>query len=162
MDVLTLTSPAEVRAALGVSSTELPDHLVTLSMHSTVLSLAFENTHARLEPLCQELKEEPDPTPLQAKFLKLAKLFATYALADHLLASLPLFSVNRLADGKAEFARAPDAYEDVRAGVEGYYNMLRGRILALLTLLEPNTELVPEVTPVISRAVGLAVDPVTG
>ena len=162
MSLLQYTSAAEVRAALGVNTTELPDSTLGLPMYDTVVEFALESVSPALQPLFETTAAIPTPTATQSKFLNATKLFVTYAVAKHLLVSLPLFSVQRLSDGKAEFQRQADAFEDVREGVETFYNSLRKRLEALLLLLDPDAVTGVEQTPVIATAVGLEFDPVTG
>lgn len=162
MPLITYTTSNEIRAALGVSTTELPDSTVTLSMYDTVADMAVDDVSPKLEGLFEATVAVVTPTSTQQKFIDVTKLYVTYAVAKHMLTSLPLFSVKSLTDGKAEFQRQSDIFEDVRDGVDAMLAGLRGRLETLMQILDPTITPTPAVTPVFTVASELATDPVTG
>lgn len=162
MPVSTYTTSNEIRAALGVSTTELPDSTLVLPMYDTVADLAVDEVHSKLEDLFEATVVLPTPTATEQKFIDVVKLYVTYALAKHLLSSLPLFSVQRLTDGKAEFQRQTDIFEDVRDGVDATLAGLRARLEDLMQLVDPTVAPAPAETAIFTVASTLAVDPVTG
>lgn len=166
MNLLTAyTTPQEVRATLGVSSTELTDATLSLPIYVTHLEIELEEINPLVFTQMARISsiQVPDaPTALEAKFLATAKMFSAYAVAKHMLVSLPLFSVETLEDGKALFTRFNEAYADIKEGVEGMYSKLKYRLGLLLQQLEVNPVVVPEyIASLTSVTSTLAVDPVT-
>lgn len=162
MPLLTYTTPAQVRAALGVSSTELPDAVLTLSMYDTMADDALDSVHEDAQVAFDSLSLLGLPTKEQSKFLSAAKLYVAYYLAKQLLGSLPLFSVKQLTDGKAEFARQTDIFADVRDGVDSMIGNLRSKLLSSLAVVDPGAPIPATVVAVMSVSTGLGVNPITG
>ena len=100
-------------------------------------------------------------TAKEQLFYDLEHLFCTYSRAKDLLAALPMFSVQRLSDGRAEFSRQNDAYVDTKAGVQGMYERLRVKLSAVYVTLMPGDAAYTEATFEYTSAVGLAINPVT-
>jgi hypothetical protein len=105
---------------------------------------------------------EGSRTSQEQRFYLLVRLFVTYAIARNLLTSLPLFSVARLSDGRAEFTRQTDPYDDVRLGVQGMFNKLRLKVSAAYVVLVPTDTAYGQVSFGLTSSTGLALDPVTG
>lgn len=133
MTLATYTTPAEVRAILGVSTTELPDVVVNLPIYETGLELALEDVASTLQALyAAALAVLPaDRTTTETKLVKLVSLYSAYVVARDMLTSLSQFAVSRLTDGKAEFQRY-DGFAEVREGVNAMLSTLRAKIIALL------------------------------
>lgn len=155
--------PAEVRAVLGVSATELPDSIISLAHYNTMLELDIEDVNLGMltEYTTVSALPENSRTATQQRFYDLVHLFSTYSRAKDLLAALPMFSVQRLSDGRAEFSRQNDIYEDVRAGVQGMYNVLRVKVSKVYTVLVPADAAYADSNFERTSAVGLAINPVT-
>lgn len=158
----TYTTPTEVRAALGVSTTELRDVTVELAMNVTFLEGDLEEV---AEGIVEEFAtvsgiSEGSRTAAQKKFYDLVKLYAPYQIAKRLLVSLPMFGVRSLTDGKAEFQRQDDAHQDVRDGIDAALTSLTFRLRLAYQIATGAT---PTARPVFSTTVGvpIATDPVT-
>lgn len=166
MQLLTYyTSYDEVRAALGVSSTELTDLRLALPIYAVQLEYDLEAINPLVITQFQRIHDIDPPsgrTTLEAKFFATARLFSAYAVAKHLLVSLPMFSVEKLEDGKAGFTRFNDAYQDMRDGVDAMYVNLMYRLGLLLQELEGTPVEVPAYGATITSVTSpLSVDPVT-
>lgn len=160
------TTYQEVRATLGVSTTELTDATLALDLYATVLDMELDAVNPLVITQFDRITaiEAPaTPTPLEAKFAASVRIFAAYALAKHLVSTLPLFSVKQLEDGKANFDRFDDAYADLKEDIEAMYMNFRARVGLLLSQLETTPVVLPEpVSLITSVTAPLAVDPVTG
>lgn len=161
MDLLTFTSAAEVRAALGVNSTELPDATVLLPMYYTVATMAMEDVNSSIPTQFATIDALPSKTAVQQRFLDVTRLFVTYTTAKQLLTSAPLFSVKVLTDGKASFERQADPYAQLREDITGMWNAVRYRLNTYFASLSGSSA-AARFTPMIAVASTLATDPVTG
>lgn len=158
-----VTDTAEVRAALGVSATELPDSVINLAHYSTQVILDLEDVNTGIPALYTTVSaiSSGSRTVTEQRFYDLVHLFCTYSRAKDLLAALPMFSVRALSDGRAEFSRQDDAYLDTKAGVKGMYERLRVKLTSVYVTLVPADAPYTDTTFEYASAVGLAINPVT-
>lgn len=157
------TTYAEVRAVLGVSTTELPDSILALSIYAMQATLALEDVYVDIPTDYATISALPSKTVPQQRFVDLVKLYVPYRVAKELLTSLPMFSVKQLSDGRAEFQRQADVFADVRDGVDAAISSLRYRLAAAYKSLFPlNGVTVTAPTLTVTLATGLATNPVTG
>ena len=163
MPLTTYTTYDEVRAALGVSKTELPDTVVSLTQWDTLTVIGLEDVNLGIPAfyaIVSAIASNARSTAEQ-RFYDLTRLYACYNLAQTLLVSLPMFSVKRLTDGRAEFDRQSDIYADVRDGVRGMQSMLRLKLSASFVILSPGAILFNSGNFDRTVSTGLAIDPVT-
>jgi hypothetical protein len=157
------TTYDEIRAALGVSATEITDLVLARPVYDILLETDLEAVNANIPSLYATISALPSlsRTTAQQRFYDLVRLFACYSLAKTLLSSLPFFAVERLTDGRAEFQRQKDLFGDVRQSIDGIYNTVR------LRLSQAQLAVTPLETPYVTTAydyvvaTGLALDPVT-
>lgn len=163
MALLDYTTYEEVRAVLGVSATELPDLTLSQPQYGTALTLDLRDISVSVPTLYTTISAIPQisRTADQQWYYDLTRLTAAYAIARNLLTSLPLFSVARLTDGRAEFERQKDIFDDVREAVNAMYNRLMKKLADLLLQLEPGAIVFTEVTQTYTLSIGLGTDPVT-
>lgn len=163
MALLDYTTYAEVRAVLGVSATELSDTVLSQTQYGTVLSMDLMDISTSVPTLYTTISAIPEVsrTANQQWFYDLTRLTAAYAIARNLLTSLPLFSVSRLTDGRAEFERQKDIFAEVRESVNAMYSKLAKKLAELLLVLEPTAIVFAEVTQIYTLSIGLGTDPVT-
>lgn len=156
------TTPSEVRAALGVSTTELPDVTVNLQIYDTLAVLSMEDANSNIPTKYLALKAQVSPalTSAEQRFLDITHLFVTYSTAKEMLVSLPLFSVQALTDGKAGFDRQTDVFEDVRDGVNNMLASLRIRLINAYAAIVTGVALVSASTQTFAISTGLGTDPV--
>lgn len=164
MALLTYTTYEEVRATLGVSSTELSDKVLSQPLYGTFAQLALEDIALDLPRLFDTIMLATTPTDAQARLAALIQLFVPYTLAKKLLSSLPLFAVQALTDGRAGFDRQRDAniYDNVREDVELVLADVTARLKAAY-LTVTGVSLVEKVMTIPTLAVASlrGVDPVT-
>ena len=160
---LTRTTYDEVRAVLGVSDEEITNATLDLKVFTDQLELELTDIDPSLPTYLDTITGvvEGARTPEQKKLFAVGNMFSAYAYAKILLTSLPLFSPKRVTDGKAEFERFLDPFQEVRDGVSAGYVSMRVRLQTALAALN-NAYSAPQASTVVFTAsVGLAVDPVT-
>lgn len=128
MSILDYTSYDEVRAALGVSDEELEDVTLALPMYEDRLMADLEDIGADLHALYLATKLVVGPTAEQTRFLRSARLFATYALAKVLTGTLPMFGLKSMEDGKARGERFADPYRETVRTINSDYDKWRARL----------------------------------
>ena len=163
MALTTYTTYDEVRAALGVSKTELADTVLSLTQWETLVVLGLEEVNSGIPAMFTTVSSIPvsSRSIAEQRFYDLTRLYACYDLAQNLLASLPLFSVRALTDGRANFERQIDVYKDVKEGVMAMHDMLRGKLSASFIIVSPGNLLFGINKFVRTVAAGLGRDPVT-
>jgi len=154
------TTYNDIRAALGVSSTDLPDSALSLNLYELMLSQEFEAIDLTLESTYVTTEALPAPTPAEMRFLSACDLFATYAVAKHLTASLPMFSFRQLTDGKAQGTRFDNPYKDAIAYVMSQYDTAKSRLIDAFAAIGVVTT--TTVTKSYFAVVSPATDPVVG
>ena len=136
------TSYAEIRAALGVSSYELPDATLALPMYAQYLQLrlrettgTFSETTGSLIDIFEALDAEGFPTDAEEDFFLLIKQFATYTVAEACLSGLSLLAMKTESDGKTTQTRfsAEATFKDVAMNVRQTLNSLAAQIEQALT-----------------------------
>lgn len=164
MSLLTYTTYSEVRAALGVSATELPDSVVSLTQWDTLVVIGLEDVNQGIPALYDTVSVVPilSRSFAEQRFYELTRLYACYNLAQTLLVSLPLFAVKSLTDGRAEFERQADIYAEVKDGVRAMHNVIRAKLSAAFVALSVGAIPYNSGSYSVVVSVGLGTDPVTG
>jgi len=164
MRLVEFTSYDDIRAALGVSSDEITD--ATLSLPLYEFNLASEFKQISLTLIADyEIQRETDHSTwsdVQQELHEAVYLFATYAVAKQLTASLPLFSAKEIGDGKASLVRyAQNPYRDTITKVEQAYDTFRSKLVAAYNAVQALTA-PPMVVRSYLSVITPARDPVTG
>jgi len=154
------TTFLEIRAALGVSSTELPDEVLAIPSHEVIATMALEDVSALIPDYYVTMVALSSKTKDQQRFIDLVKLYTTYVIAKSLLTSLPLFSVRSLTDGRASFERFVGPFQDTRDGVDASLISLKYRLAAVYTALT-SIGVAPRASFIVALSSSLAIDPVT-
>lgn len=158
----TYTDYQEVRAVLGLTLTELPDDVLALPMYETMLVVKLEDLALALPTDYQAVEALPSEsrTATQARFYDLTRLFSAYATAKELLTALPMLGVRSLTDGKAQFTRQSDQWQEIVSGVETTFDILRFRLKLVYSATYGGTA--PASIVGISTTTAGMTDPVTG
>ena len=162
MALLTYTTYDDIRAALGVSSDEIEDATLSLSLYELNLISELEDVDVDLVSDYATVAALSSRTAVQDRFLQATRLFATYVVAYQATTSLPLFSPKDISDGKATVSRYADSpYKEVIKRVEQLYGKYKARLEAAVAA--NNAESAPSITsrPYFSVSVPDS-DPVTG
>ena len=157
------TSYDEIRATLGVSDEELENATLALPMYVRDLGFELADIASDVESTYGTVSTLPGPlTTVQQRFYDAVQLFSTFTVAKQLLTSLPLFAPKSIGDGRANFDRQTDPFQDVREGVMAGVTLSRSRVQAAYEALNSTTVTRNIVAPIFVRSTGIAVDPVTG
>ena len=157
------TSYDEIRATLGVSDEELEDATLALPMYMRDLGFELADIASDVESTYATVAALPGPlTTVQQRFYDAVQLFSTFNVAKQLLTSLPLFAPKSIGDGRADFDRQADPFQDVRDGVLAGLSLARSRVAAAYGTLNSTTLTNCIVAPIFVRSTGIATDPVTG
>ena len=119
----------DVRAALGVDDKDLPDSVLALDIYSAGLTQDLEDVDVNLPDTYLTVSAESSPTAQQTRFLSCCSMFAAYAVASRLTATMPLFAPQQETDGKAQAGRFDNAYKDVAGAVVGQCEEARTSLL---------------------------------
>lgn len=156
------TTYQDIRVALGVSTEEIEDAEIEIDTNRTVLAEAFDGLDAGMLAAVQDLPEdEENRTSLQLKFGRLARMFATYTVANQLLNSVEMFSFLKVADGRASAERAQEAFATLRTNIQAMLARVSAKLLEAYAALNPTAAVVTPEPLSFATAVGVAVDPVT-
>ena len=156
----TYTTYDDIRAALGVSTDELEDETLGLQLYEDALTADFDDISLELMTTFATVSAELNPTSNQTRFLKYARLFATYSVARTLLTSLPMFAPRSVEDGKARMERSDNPHRDTVKAVSGEYSKWRDRLEAAFLLLGQTTTV--RTSRSYLSVVSPGADPVTG
>lgn len=151
----------DIRAALGVTDEELEDATLSLAVYEHNLGLKLDKVHENLVQAFMEAKSKDEPTRAEARLVRAVSLFATYVVALHLTASLPLFSPKEIGDSKSHFTRySSDPYQETIKRVTVQHDEFREEAASAYAALVSSTA-TTRVRPYMRAASG-SVDPVTG
>lgn len=162
MALVDFTSHDDIRAALGVSEDEIEDATISLPLYENNLAVELDEIDLDLATDHATVKALVTKTDAQNRFLRAAQLFATYAVAKQLTASLPLFSPKEISDGKASMVRfAQNPYKDTIAEVLRQYQANRVRLEKAYADINATTAAPTTVLPYLTVSSPDS-DPVTG
>lgn len=163
MAITSYTSYDEVRAVLGVSTDELEDATLALTLYDYGLQAELNEISANLSADFATVSgiDFTSRTTVQQWFFQTTQVFAAYSVARQAGSGLPLFGPKDISDGKATVSRFADApYKAVLARVDSEYNKARTRLESAYASFNSSTS-----TPIARsyfKASGLTTDPVTG
>jgi hypothetical protein len=126
-----IESYADVRALLGVSSDELEDEVISVSVFVRVLEQDLKALDFGLHSTYLEaaVKLPQSRSAAEVGLFEAVQTYATFHVAEQLCTSLPQFSPKTISDGKAFAQRHADApYKVTMDGVA------KGKALALENL----------------------------
>lgn len=160
MKVSDFTSYDDIRAALGVSDEELSDETLSLPVYEQALLVEFDDIDLTLADTLIAALDSETPNDAQKRFIRAGQLFATYAVAQQLTSSLPLFAPKSLGDGKANMSRFADSpYRDTVRKICAMFDKYKVHLSDALQKLNSGTYVA---TPRNLFAIsGLDTDPVT-
>ena len=158
--ITTYTSYEEIRATLGVDSTDLEDATLALAIYAKELEVDLLALDADLTTQYATVKALPSPTVAQAKFLTATELFAVYSVAKRLTTSLPLFASKQMTDGKASDTRFENTWKPVIDAINSNYERTKANLVAAYQGIVVTTG--ATTSRVYARIVTPIYDPVTG
>lgn len=156
------TDTVTVRALLGVNDIELEDTTLLLPTSDLLISEGLLDLGEGVPTMYATIQALSSRTANQTRFYEQVRLYSATLVANHMLASLPMFAPRKLTDSKATMERVDDPYKELAANLAGTLSWLRGRIIATLLILDPGAAVVTTTARRYGSAVGLGIDPVTG
>ena len=126
------TTYADVRAILGVSTDDLEDATLALSIYVNLLESDLESIDSTLPGTHVTIKAVVGPTAAQSRFLRAAAVFATFSVGKQLTASLPLFAAKKVTDSKAGVERFAEPYRETIEAVKAQYDTARKSLVEAL------------------------------
>lgn len=154
---------SEVRAALGVSDTELEDATLNLPIYSIGLKMGLEKISRSLPASFFAISQvaETERTDKQIRLYDSVRLYSIYFVAKQAGGALGLISIKSLTDNKANFSRFSDApYRDVLDNIEEALADARAALLDALTEMGDTPVVTTPFTGLV--VVNRSYDPVTG
>lgn len=164
MALIPYCTSQEVRAALGVTVSEISDQVLDLPVYEMGLRRELNRLSTSLPAAFSSAAAQTNPTEAQRSFTDAVKLFSVYAVARQVGASLALAAPKALNDDKAGFARdANSPYKDVLDRLEVLFQQARQDLLdAFATLNTGSTGTTVLALPAGLLVSGRSSDPVTG
>lgn len=162
MDITDYTSYNAIRYTIGLSYDELPDATLADEIYQNVLSLAtlevtlpsvlgagtFSVIFAAITAIAEASRTVP-----QQKFYDLARLFATYVVADEVCTSLSM-SIKMIGDSKSSITRfSPEAaFKDTVKAIKEKLLSIKAQIEGIgsttVTSLPYSYVIVPDIDPI--------------
>ena len=155
----------DVRAVIGADTEDLEDTEIELTVIELQLVDVLDSVSENLIDIFKDISAKlEDPlqttTKLERKIVGTVQVLSTYYVALVLAPTFPVKILRKITDGKATGERTAEPFENLQRELQDTVDALIDR---LKDLLEEYGEEVTRVTNgVLTLAVGLAVDPVTG
>jgi hypothetical protein len=156
------TDTLTIRGLLGVNELELEDDAILSPTSDITITDGLLALGASVPTMYATVAALTSRTADQARYYEQVRLYSACLVASGLVGTLPIAVPRKLTDSKATLERVDDPFTRLEASLKGLLAALKGRILATLSVLDPNATVVATVSRVYGSAVGLGVDPVTG
>ena len=155
----------DVRAVIGADTEDLEDTEIELKVIELQLVDVLDSISENLIDIFKTLSEKmEDPlqttTKLERKIVGTLQVLSTYYVALVLAPTFPVKILRRITDGKATGERTAEPFENLQRELQDTVDTLIERLKDLLE--EYGEEVTRTTNGVLTLAVGLAVDPVTG
>lgn len=158
MAITQFTTLGSVRAVLGVSDEELEDSTLEAEIYSLQLERNLRSISVTLPEDYAAARDASSPSAAETLLVSRVRIFSTLSVAYLVGSALPLLAAKDISDGKASTARFAGApFESVLRRVGEDYAAAREELQAIA---QPGLAVASTVS--LLRAVGAAVDPVTG
>lgn len=154
------TTYDDVRAAIGVSSDDIADETLALDLYAEYLDVELEEVADGVSAMYATCRSADTPSDDQTAFLKATRLFAVFAVAKQLTASLPLFAAKQVSDSKATVQRFDNPYRDTIKNVGDQYSRMKTRLLRAFQGLSASSS--TSTAKVYFAVVAPSTDPITG
>lgn len=155
----------DVRAVIGADTEDLEDTEIELKVIELQLVDVLDSISENLIDIFKAIvvkMEDPLPTAtkLERKIVGTLQVLSTYYVALVLAPTFPVKILRKITDGKATGERTAEPFENLQRELQDTVDALIERMKDLLE--EYGEEVTRTTNGVLTLAVGLAVDPVTG
>ena len=155
----------DVRAVIGADTEDLEDTEIELKVIELQLVDVLDSISENLIDIFKDISAKMvDPlqttTKLERKIVGTVQVLSTYFVALILAPTFPVKILRKITDGKATGERTAEPFENLQQELQDTVDALIDRLKDLLE--EYGVEVIRTTNGVLTLAVGLAVDPVTG
>lgn len=157
-----ITTPAEVRAVLGVSAAELEDGVLLGHTFLVRLTEDLREIHAQILIDFQAAKAKDSLSDDEQRFVDLVQAYSEYNVARQCLASLDMFAPERITDGKAERQLTTDPYAQLRKDVPQVLGMLRVKLRSAYAKVNTDAPAPTAIERLLVLAATPSLNPITG
>lgn len=163
MSLAKYTSYDEIRAILSLTEAELEDSTLALQLYETQLQELFYEIDEELLTQYDAIERigVSSRTRKQQRFFNLAQAFSSYGVCNMLLESLPLLTVKKEQDARAQYEHFDAPFEDIASAVKAGFSTSRSRLIAAFNDLGATQLTTGSKTWSITGTAGIALDPVT-
>lgn len=132
MTLTAFTSYDNVRAALGVTTKDLPDGTLGLSYYEDSLAEGLDDVHTSLVNAFEEAASADPQSDAQSRLVRSARLYATIVVAKAALPALRLAAPQQVTDGKAGMTRFNDPFIELERRIDDNCSRAKTKLDAAL------------------------------
>lgn len=156
------TTPALVRALLGVASKELTDTVINLPVYSTVMLEQLFEVSGTLPADFQEIEALVTRTADQDHFFDLTQAYCSYLVARQCVPAIEMFAAKTIKDDRTELTRDAGPGDKLQAELDRSLATVRRMLKKAYLKINPDAEFTSSTaTPALAGISTLGTDPVT-